>query len=75
MFDSCHSGTLLDLKHFRCNRVYVPWLNKGNRRTNSNWNSNKRMFARTPYSTLPNVQLLTPMILQKFQRGSALYRA
>ncbi|KJA20433.1 hypothetical protein HYPSUDRAFT_43125 [Hypholoma sublateritium FD-334 SS-4] len=45
VFDSCHSGTLLDLKHFRCNRVYVPWMNKGNRRTNSNWNSNKRMFA------------------------------
>ncbi|KAF8959333.1 caspase domain-containing protein [Flammula alnicola] len=46
VFDSCHSGTLLDLKHFRCNRVYVPWLNKGYRRTNSLWNSNKRMHAK-----------------------------
>ncbi|KAF9475281.1 hypothetical protein BDN70DRAFT_883915 [Pholiota conissans] len=45
VFDSCHSGSLLDLKHFRCNRVYVPWINKGNRRTNSLWNGNKRMYA------------------------------
>ena len=22
-----------DLEHFRCNRVYVPWLNKGPRKT------------------------------------------
>lgn len=39
VFDSCHSGSLLDLKHFRCNQVYVPWLNKGQRRTDSLWNS------------------------------------
>ncbi|KAF8816853.1 hypothetical protein BYT27DRAFT_6379021 [Phlegmacium glaucopus] len=29
VFDACHSGTLLDLTHYRCNRVYVPWVSKG----------------------------------------------
>ncbi|KAJ7635402.1 caspase domain-containing protein [Roridomyces roridus] len=29
VFDSCHSATLLDLEHTRCNRVFVPWLSKG----------------------------------------------
>ncbi|KAF8965366.1 hypothetical protein BDZ97DRAFT_1918225 [Flammula alnicola] len=53
VFDSCHSGTLLDLKHFRCNRVYVPWLNKGYRRTNSLWNSNKQMHANNLPSPVP----------------------
>jgi len=28
IFDTCHSATLLDLKHHRCNRVYVPWVSK-----------------------------------------------
>jgi len=28
IFDTCHSGSLLDLPHYRCNRVYVPWLSK-----------------------------------------------
>ncbi|OBZ65606.1 Metacaspase-1A, partial [Grifola frondosa] len=31
IFDSCHSGTLLDLEHDLCNQVYVPWVNKGQR--------------------------------------------
>ncbi|KIY68181.1 hypothetical protein CYLTODRAFT_489998 [Cylindrobasidium torrendii FP15055 ss-10] len=38
VFDSCHSASLLDLDHFRCNRVYVPWLSKGRRRSDSIWN-------------------------------------
>ncbi|KAF7349382.1 Metacaspase type II [Mycena sanguinolenta] len=25
VLDACHSGSLLDLKHHRCNRVAVPW--------------------------------------------------
>ena len=49
VFDSCHSCSLLgrfcisfwftanyiilDLEHFRCNRVYVPWRNKGRRKS------------------------------------------
>jgi len=28
IFDTCHSASLLDLPHHRCNRVYVPWLSK-----------------------------------------------
>lgn len=30
--------TLSDLKHTRCNRVWVPWINKGRRRSNTQWN-------------------------------------
>ncbi|KAF7302605.1 Metacaspase type II [Mycena chlorophos] len=29
VLDTCHSGSLLDLKHYRCNRVYVPWIWRG----------------------------------------------
>jgi hypothetical protein len=32
-FDTCHSGTMLDLPHYHCNDIYVPWISKGNRRT------------------------------------------
>ncbi|KAJ7157714.1 hypothetical protein C8R43DRAFT_1125381 [Mycena crocata] len=33
VFDSCHSASLLDLEHLRCNRVFVPWLSKGKRKS------------------------------------------
>ncbi|PPQ73874.1 hypothetical protein CVT26_011737 [Gymnopilus dilepis] len=46
VFDSCFSGTLLDLKHFRCNRIYVPWINKGERRTASLWNANTNVVQK-----------------------------
>ncbi|PCH35031.1 hypothetical protein WOLCODRAFT_165973 [Wolfiporia cocos MD-104 SS10] len=29
ILDSCHSGTLLDLDHYRCNRILCPWISKG----------------------------------------------
>ncbi|KAG7094584.1 hypothetical protein E1B28_005410 [Marasmius oreades] len=45
IFDSCHSASLLDLKHFRCNRVYVPWISKGRRRSDSKWYANVRRNA------------------------------
>ncbi|KAF9261144.1 hypothetical protein L218DRAFT_961845, partial [Marasmius fiardii PR-910] len=45
IFDSCHSASLLDLKHFRCNRVYVPWMSKGRRRSDSMWYANVRKNA------------------------------
>jgi len=35
ILDTCHSGTMLDLPHYHCNNVYVPWLSKGQRRTKS----------------------------------------
>ncbi|KAJ3514302.1 hypothetical protein NLJ89_g2449 [Agrocybe chaxingu] len=37
IFDSCHSGTLLDLNHDLCNAVYLPFFNKGVRRTREKW--------------------------------------
>ncbi|KAI0032409.1 caspase domain-containing protein [Vararia minispora EC-137] len=33
LIDSCHSGTMLDLPHYKCNAIYVPWISKGKRRT------------------------------------------
>ncbi|KAJ8079529.1 hypothetical protein PM082_011116 [Marasmius tenuissimus] len=45
IFDSCHSASLLDLKHFRCNRVYVPWMSKGRRKSDSIWRANVRRDA------------------------------
>ncbi|SJL06810.1 uncharacterized protein ARMOST_10152 [Armillaria ostoyae] len=45
VFDSCHSASLLDLDHFRCNRVYVPWISKGRRRSDFIWNRNVRRQA------------------------------
>ncbi|KAI0047621.1 hypothetical protein FA95DRAFT_1595643 [Auriscalpium vulgare] len=29
--DSCHSGTMLDLQHYKCNRVWFPWVSRGER--------------------------------------------
>ncbi|KAJ7234464.1 caspase domain-containing protein [Mycena rebaudengoi] len=31
VLDTCHSGSLLDLKHYKCNRVCVPWISTGKR--------------------------------------------
>ncbi|KAF8903597.1 peptidase C14, caspase domain-containing protein [Mucidula mucida] len=45
VFDSCHSASLLDLDHFRCNRVYVPYVSKGRRKSDSLWNHNVRKNA------------------------------
>ncbi|TFK39197.1 caspase domain-containing protein [Crucibulum laeve] len=45
VFDSCHSASLLDLDHFRCNRVFVPWISKGQRRTKTKWLQTSRKPA------------------------------
>ncbi|KAK7447389.1 hypothetical protein VKT23_014099 [Stygiomarasmius scandens] len=45
VFDSCHSQSLLDLEHWRCNRVYVPWISKGRRKSDSMWNNVQRKAA------------------------------
>jgi len=50
VFDSCHSCSLLDLEHFRCNRVYVPWRNKGRRKTDFPRNIIMRHNARIDVS-------------------------
>ncbi|TFK85488.1 peptidase C14 [Polyporus arcularius HHB13444] len=31
IFDSCHSGTLLDLEHYTCNSAWFPWCTIGPR--------------------------------------------
>ncbi|KIK68515.1 hypothetical protein GYMLUDRAFT_721648 [Collybiopsis luxurians FD-317 M1] len=49
VLDSCHSGSLLDLEHFRCNRVWVPWVSKGRRKSNSMWNNVRRHDALVVY--------------------------
>ncbi|KAJ3504206.1 hypothetical protein NLJ89_g8058 [Agrocybe chaxingu] len=48
IFDSCHSGTLLDLPHYLCNRVHLPYVNKGTRRTNPLWRMQARRRAILP---------------------------
>ncbi|KAG5730380.1 Metacaspase-1 [Termitomyces sp. T112] len=42
VFDSCHSASLLDLQHIECNQVYVPWVSKGKRKSDSRLNDNVR---------------------------------
>ncbi|PBK83358.1 hypothetical protein ARMGADRAFT_675631 [Armillaria gallica] len=55
VFDSCHSASLLDLDHFRCNRVYVPWISKGRHKSDSIWNRNVRRQAMAPSSGVRSV--------------------
>jgi len=45
VFDTCHSGTMLDLPHHHCNIVYVPWQSKGDRATLTLRNNNVRHHA------------------------------
>ncbi|KAI9511062.1 caspase domain-containing protein [Russula earlei] len=45
LLDTCHSGTMLDLPHYYCNNVYVPWLSKGDRRTKTMQNKIVRGHA------------------------------
>ncbi|TFK79607.1 hypothetical protein K466DRAFT_606014 [Polyporus arcularius HHB13444] len=35
IFDSCHSGTLLDLDHYLCNNIWFPFMSRGKRQTRS----------------------------------------
>ncbi|RPD70868.1 hypothetical protein L226DRAFT_574329 [Lentinus tigrinus ALCF2SS1-7] len=35
IFDSCHSGTLLDLNHYLCNNVWFPFMSRGKRHPQS----------------------------------------
>ncbi|KAJ3514310.1 hypothetical protein NLJ89_g2450 [Agrocybe chaxingu] len=45
VFDSCHSGTLLDLDHYLCNGIYLPYVNKGHRKTKDLWRRQGRRGA------------------------------
>ncbi|OJT07983.1 Metacaspase-1 [Trametes pubescens] len=42
IFDSCHSGTLLDLDHYLCNNVYFPWSSPGFRNQKTMWRQVRR---------------------------------
>ncbi|CAA7261287.1 unnamed protein product [Cyclocybe aegerita] len=45
----------VDLDHWRCNQIYVPWVNKGARKTDSLWNITRRRLAafRLHFSRIP----------------------
>ncbi|KAJ7618640.1 peptidase C14, caspase domain-containing protein [Roridomyces roridus] len=60
VLDSCHSATLLDLDHFRCNRVYVPWISKGKRKSDERRNANVRSLALPP--TPPSPPSSSPVV-------------
>ncbi|EGO29987.1 hypothetical protein SERLADRAFT_413238 [Serpula lacrymans var. lacrymans S7.9] len=45
IIDACHSAAMLDLDHVFCNRVYVPWISKGPRRTRSKFGMTVRSDA------------------------------
>jgi len=71
VFDSCHSASLLDLDHFRCNRVYVPWISKGRRKSNSMWNANVRRPALPPPTPIsPGSPLVSSRVVYQSKRVS-----
>ena len=48
IFDSCHSGTLLDLDHYLCNNIYFPWISPGFRNQNTLWRGVREYSVATP---------------------------
>ncbi|KAJ6526919.1 caspase domain-containing protein [Mycena vulgaris] len=67
VLDTCHSGSLLDLKHYRCNRVFVPWVFPGNRNSEDKRQGVTRrgalflqLSAFSKRSTLPPADTLSP---------------
>ncbi|KAF7376748.1 Metacaspase type II [Mycena sanguinolenta] len=46
VLDTCNSGSLLDLPHYRCNRVFVPWIWRGKRNSEDLRNGVVRRNAR-----------------------------
>ena len=42
IFDSCHSGTMLDLDRYLCNNIYFPWTIPGFRRYRTLWQRVRR---------------------------------
>ena len=45
IFDSCHSGTMLDLDHYLCNNLYFPWQTPASRRYKTMWQHVRRRDA------------------------------
>lgn len=46
ILDTCHSGSLLDLPHYWCNRLYMPWMDRGKRMSEELWHGVARRGAR-----------------------------
>ncbi|KAI0047625.1 hypothetical protein FA95DRAFT_1605948 [Auriscalpium vulgare] len=61
-FDSCHSGTMLDLPHQECNDIYTPWESKGNRKTNTIQNKIYRRLAQLAANDMPQLPSFTAVI-------------
>ncbi|KAJ3508177.1 hypothetical protein NLJ89_g5897 [Agrocybe chaxingu] len=70
VFDSCHSGTLLDLPHYHCNAVYLPFVNKGTRGTKDNWRllnrENAGLYPNTPNTPSPRTPRSQRLGLRRF---------
>ncbi len=37
IIDACYSGRLLELLHYRCNDIYIPWISPGIRKCATQW--------------------------------------
>ncbi|KAJ7762590.1 caspase domain-containing protein [Mycena metata] len=70
VLDACHSGTMLDLKHDKCNQVHVPWLSRSEeprvgRRNGKMFSRSRQVTRRTTSRLLAqpaeiNMNLITP---------------
>ncbi|KAK0457426.1 caspase domain-containing protein [Desarmillaria tabescens] len=61
VFDCCHSGTVLDLSHYRCNDC-------------TSWTSNARRIYRHVFSTPSvNLTLMVPFTINMFRSAASIY--
>ena len=83
IFDSCHSGTLLDLDHYLCNNIYHPWKNPGRRRYKTLWQHVRRRDGRGEFTLraraaaagkVPRVRRLTLWAHRDDERGCTGYQ-
>ncbi|OJT08696.1 Metacaspase-1 [Trametes pubescens] len=42
IIDACYSGRLLELLHYRCNDIYIPWISPGIRKCATQWRGVRR---------------------------------